>query len=265
MRRPSLRRASSRCAAHLDRIDAIASVDDARALAPRPPTEGIGAFFGIGVEADFEDATVYLAYVGARRPRVARAELLPGHDERSVVDPCGVPVRMSRRSSATSAVAMPRPLPPTRSSRSRPGWRLPHCPANSSVIPADHEPVRVDGLDGLMPHWGLDGVRPGPRCHADTVSVDIPDFFRALERPSRRPPSIPCATSCAGTSSVPVRRPWHPPSRMSTSRSSGGSWVASRSSSRAGSASSTSPPRMSGMRWPSCSCARRSRRRRSCG
>jgi len=46
---------------YLDRIDAIASVDDVRAIDLDLHRIGAGALFGVGVEADFEDATIYLA------------------------------------------------------------------------------------------------------------------------------------------------------------------------------------------------------------
>jgi predicted metalloendopeptidase len=47
----------------LDQVDAIASLDDLRAVNADFHRGGYGALFGIGVDADFEDASAHLAYV----------------------------------------------------------------------------------------------------------------------------------------------------------------------------------------------------------
>ena len=61
----------------LDRVDAVGSIDDLRALNLDLHRDGAGALFGIGVESDFEDAAVHLAYLGQAGLGLARAELLP--------------------------------------------------------------------------------------------------------------------------------------------------------------------------------------------
>jgi predicted metalloendopeptidase len=68
----------------LDRIDALASLEDARSLNLEWHAQGFGAFFGIGVDADFEDADRYLAYVQQAGLGLPEKAYYLNDDERSV-------------------------------------------------------------------------------------------------------------------------------------------------------------------------------------
>ena len=69
---------------YLDRIDAIESVEDLRTLNLEFHRSGSGALFGIGVEADFENAEVYLAYLGQAGLGLPTRDYYLDDDERSV-------------------------------------------------------------------------------------------------------------------------------------------------------------------------------------
>ena len=87
----------------LDRIDAASSVADIRAIAVDLHRLGAGPLFGIGVEADFEDADVYLAYVQQAGLGLPERGLLPqrrravGGAARCLPGPRGGPARQPRR------------------------------------------------------------------------------------------------------------------------------------------------------------------------
>ena len=68
----------------LDRVDAVGSIDDLRALNLDLHRDGAGALFGIGVESDFEDAAVHLAYLGQAGLGLPERSYYLNDDERSV-------------------------------------------------------------------------------------------------------------------------------------------------------------------------------------
>ena len=70
---------------YLDRIATIETAEDLRAFALDMHKAGIGPFFGTGVEADFEDSSVYLAYVGQGGLGLPERGYYVDEDERSVV------------------------------------------------------------------------------------------------------------------------------------------------------------------------------------
>src|SRR3954454_8747332 len=166
----------------LDRIDAIASPADARALAPVLEEHGVAAFHDVGVMADFEDATVYLVYLGQGGLGLPDRDYYLGEDERSTAITTAYRAHVATQlgnlgiaggdaaAAADAIFAFERRLA-----------------AASLTTVQRRDPVltlhrfAVAALDELMPRWRLAAfVREIGGTQA-TVSVDAPDFFRELD------------------------------------------------------------------------------------
>ena len=166
----------------LDRIDAIASRDDVRALALELHRIGAGPLFGVEVEADFEDAAVYLTYLGQGGLGLPERGYYVGDDERSVAMRAAYVAHITAQlgnlgqgpeeaaAAAVTILAFEHRL--AEASLSREQLREPTLTMNR---------IAVDALDELMP-----GLRLGAYVHevgvrGASVSVDNPGFFRALD------------------------------------------------------------------------------------
>ena len=122
---------------YLDRIDALASAEDLRALNLEFHRAGFGALFGIGVEADFEDAEAYLAYLGQAGLGLPERGYYLNDDERSVA--LRERLHRPRRGPAPATWAPAtrrRRRPPHRSSPSSGASRRSRCRASSSATPS---------------------------------------------------------------------------------------------------------------------------------
>ncbi len=166
----------------LDRIDAIASIADAAVVARDLQRHGVDVLHSLEVTADFEDAAAYLVYVGQGGLGLPDRDYYLRDDERSVG------IRDAYRAHvAAQLVNLGRPQDDAAASAdaifafenrlaeaSLPVEQL----RDPMVILNRHE---VDGLDALMPGFGLTGHVRSLGVTTPTVSIDNPPFFVALE------------------------------------------------------------------------------------
>jgi putative endopeptidase len=166
----------------LDAIDALATPADLRALAPRLERDGVGALFGVGVMADFEDAESYLVYLGQGGLGLPDRDYYLGDDERSTaiqeayrahvaaqLGNLGVPGDEAT-AAADAVYAFERRL--AAASLTKVEQRDPTKTLNR------HD---VDALDELMPRFGLAGFVRETGGTQPTVSIDSAAFFRELD------------------------------------------------------------------------------------
>ncbi len=167
---------------YLDRIDALASAEDLRALNLDMHRGGFGALFGIGVEADFEHAEVYLGYLGQAGLGLPERGYYLNDDERSTGLRSAYTAHVAAQlgnlgaapdaaaASASAILAFESRL--AEASLSREQQRDPKLTMNR---------FEVSGLDELMPGYRLGAYLREVGVAGDTVSVDNPGFFRELD------------------------------------------------------------------------------------
>ncbi len=168
---------------YLERIDEVASVEDLRALNLAFHRGGFGALFGIAVEADFEDAEVYLGYLGQAGLGLPERGYYLNDDERSVGLREAYRTHIARQlgnlgiGPSDAGVAAERILAFER--------RL----AEASLSPEQQRDptitlnrVAVATLDDLMPGYRLGAYVAEVGVTGAAVSVDNADFFRELDR-----------------------------------------------------------------------------------
>ena len=167
----------------LDRIDGIASLEDVRALDLELHRSGLGLLFGLGVEADFEDASRYLAYLGQAGLGMPTRGYYLDEDERSV----------TMRAAYTAHVAAQfRNLGADEASAAATAdailafeCRL----AEASLSPEERRDPQLTmnrrtaaELDQAMPGYRLGTFLREVGVTGDTVCVDSPGFLEALDR-----------------------------------------------------------------------------------
>jgi predicted metalloendopeptidase len=167
---------------YLDRIDAIASVDDVRALALDLHRAGAGPLFGMGVEADYENADAYLAYLGQGGLGLPERGYYTDDDERSVALREGYVAHVAAQlgnlgaaadeagAAAEAILAFERRL--AEASLSREQQRDPRITMNRFEVAA---------LDEMMPGWRLGAYLREVGVAGDTVCVDNPGFFKEVD------------------------------------------------------------------------------------
>ena len=168
---------------YLDRIDAIASLEDVRAFNLDLHRGGLGALFGIGVEADFENAESYLAYLGQAGLGLPERGYYLNEDERSVAlrGAYGVHVAAQFRNlgadgasaaaTAEGMLAFERRL--AEASLSPEKKRDPQVTMNRRS---------VDELDDLMPGYRLGAYLRDVGVAGASVCVDNPGFLAEVDR-----------------------------------------------------------------------------------
>ncbi len=166
----------------LDRIDAIGSVGDLRALNLDLHRDGAGALFGIGVESDFEDAAVHLAYLGQAGLGLPERSYYLNDDERSVGLRAAYTAHVAAQlrnlgaeelaaaASADAILAFERRL--AEASLSPEQRRDPKLTLNR---------FQVAALDDVMPGYRLGAYLRDVGVTSDTVSIDSAAFFTALD------------------------------------------------------------------------------------
>ncbi len=174
----------------LDRIEAITSVDDLRSLNLDLHRHGLGALFGIGVEADFEDAEVYLAYVGQSGLGLPERGYYLNEDERSVALRGAYTAHIATQfrnlgvdqtdaaATAEAMLAFERRL--AEASLSPEQRRDPQLTMNRRAIAE---------LDDLMPGYRLGAYLREVGISGDTVCVDNPGFLAVVDQAHRRHPA----------------------------------------------------------------------------
>jgi putative endopeptidase len=167
---------------YLDRIDAISSVEDLRAVDLDLHRIGAGALFGVGVEADFEDATVYLAYLGQAGLGLPERGYYLGDDERSVAMRAAYSAHIGAQFGNLGAA--PDEAAATAAAILAFERRL----AEASLAPEQQRDPKVTmnrfevaALDELMPRWRLGGYVREMGVGGDTACVDNPGFLRQLD------------------------------------------------------------------------------------
>ena len=168
---------------YLDRIDAIASVEDLRAFNLDLHRAGLGALFGIGVEADFEDAEVYLAYLAQSGLGLPERGYYLNEDERSVALRGAYTAHIatqfrnlgadeaSAAATAEAMLAFERRL--AEASLSPEQKRDPQLTMNRRSVAE---------LDALMPGYRLGAYLGDVGVAGATVCVDNPGFLAELDR-----------------------------------------------------------------------------------
>jgi putative endopeptidase len=167
---------------YLDRIDAIASLDDLRTVNQELHAAGLGAFFGIGVEADFEDASQYLAYVQQGGLALPEKGYYLNDDEQSVALRTAYTAHIANqfrnlgwdeaRAAATADAVLAFETRLADISLSREEQRDPRTTMNR---------VAIDDLDGLMPVMRLTSFVRGVGVGGASVSVQSPRFMTGLD------------------------------------------------------------------------------------
>ena len=169
--------------AYFDRIDRIASVEDFRAFALDLHISGMGALFGIGVDADFEDAERYLAYFAQAGLGLPERGYYLNDDERSVALRAAYVTHIANQfrnlgagepeaaATAEAMLAFERRL--AEAAYTQEQKRDPQLTLNRFA---------VDALDELMPRYRLAAYARELGIVGETVSVDNPGFLREVDR-----------------------------------------------------------------------------------
>jgi putative endopeptidase len=166
---------------YLDRIDAITSAEDVRAIALDLHRAGAGPLFGIGVEADFEDANLYLAYLGQGGLGLPERGYYVNDDERSVAlrdaYAAHVAAQLANLGAATDEAAA--------AAETNLAWERRLAEVSLSAEQRRDPTLtmnrfEVDALDELMPDWRLAAYLREVGVTGETVSVDNPGFYREL-------------------------------------------------------------------------------------
>ena len=195
----------------LDRVDAIGSIDDLRALNLDLHRDGAGALFGIGVESDFEDAAVHLAYLGQAGLGLPERSYYLNDDERSVGLRAAYTAHVAAQlrnlgaeegpaaASADAILAFERRL--AEASLSPEQRRDPKLTLNRFEVAA---------LDDVMPGYRLGAYLRDVGVASDTVSVDSAAFFTALDgvlggHAGRHAPGRPALASRPVSRVLPAR------------------------------------------------------------
>jgi putative endopeptidase len=167
---------------HLDRIDALRSVEDLRSLDLDLHRGGVGALFEISVEADFENADAYLGYLGQAGLGLPERGYYLKDDERSVALRGSYTAHIAAQlrnlgesdddaaAAAGKIVAFERRLAEV--SLSREQQRDPSITMNR---------FEVAGLDEIMPGFRLGAYLREVGVSGGTVSVDNPAFLTELD------------------------------------------------------------------------------------
>ncbi len=166
----------------LDAIDALASAEDVRRLAPVLQRDNVSAFHGLGVLPDFEDAEHYLLYFGQGGVGLPERDYYLRDDERSVALREAYTAHVAAQlvnlgygaddaaAAAEAILAFERRL--ADASLSREQQRDPRLTLNRRD---------VDRLDELMPRFGLAGYVRDLGGTQPTVCVESDGFLTALD------------------------------------------------------------------------------------
>jgi predicted metalloendopeptidase len=163
----------------LDEIAAISSLGDVRDHLLRLMPLGVGAFHGLGMSPDFEDAERYLVYLGQGGLGLPERDYYLRDDERSTAL-CGAYVDhvtaqlenlgTGGRSDAEAVFALEKRLAEA---------SLPAEKVRDLRLTLNRHAVA--DLDELMPHFGLTTYVRDLGVTTETVNVDNPGFFSALD------------------------------------------------------------------------------------
>jgi predicted metalloendopeptidase len=166
----------------LDRIAAIASLEDVRALLVDWHATGLGPYFGIGVEADFEDATRYLGYVQQAGLGLPEKSYYLNDDDATVALRTAYRAHIAAQlrnlgdtedaAAAAAGAVLAFETRLAEISLSREEQRDPRTTMNR---------FRVDALDEVMPGLRLASMLREIGIGDETVSVENPRFMTGLD------------------------------------------------------------------------------------
>ncbi len=164
---------------YLDAIDSVRSVSDVREQLLSLKRLGVGAFHGVGVSPDFEDADHYLVYVGQGGLGLPERDYYLRDDDRSkalvtaYIDHVTAQLEnlgVGGREDAEAISALETQLA---------GASLPAEKLRDVELTLNRH--QVDELDRLMPGFGLSGYLRDLGVTTSSVNIDHPDFFEALD------------------------------------------------------------------------------------
>ena len=167
----------------LGRIDAAGSVADIRALADELQRLGASPLHSLGVSSDFEDSDAYLVYLGQGGLGLPERDYYVRDDERSVaLREAYVAHIANQLGNLGDSASRCEQTPPQRILAFE--TRL----AETSYTAEQMRDVQltmnrhaVASLDELMPSFGLSSYLVGLGVTSESVCVDNPGFFSALE------------------------------------------------------------------------------------
>lgn len=167
---------------YLDAIAAAGSLADLPAVTRMLQEIGVNAFHAVETSADFEDATAYLAYVGQGGLGLPERGYYLRTDEGSealrsaYVEHVAAQLGHLGETDAAPADAAGRILGfETRLAEAS------YAPEQMRDVQLTLNRYAVDALDGLMPGFGLGRHVVSLGVTSETVSVDNPGFFSALD------------------------------------------------------------------------------------
>lgn len=164
---------------YLDAIDSVQSVSDVREQLLSLKRLGVGAFHGVGVSPDFEDADRYLVYVGQGGLGLPERDYYLRDDDRSkalvaaYIDHVTAQLEnlgAGGREDAGAICAVETQL----ARASLPAEKL----RDVKLTLNRHQ---VEELDRLMPGFGLSGYLRDLGVTISSVNIDHPEFFEALD------------------------------------------------------------------------------------
>lgn len=164
---------------YLDAIDSVQSVSDVKEQLLSLKRLGVGAFLGVGVSPDFEDADRYLVYVGQGGLGLPERDYYLRDDDRSkalvaaYIDHVAAQLEhlgAGGREDAEAICAMETRLA---------GASLPAEELRDLKVTLNRH--QVDELDRLMPGFGLSGYLRDLGVTTSSVNIDHPKFFETLD------------------------------------------------------------------------------------
>ena len=163
----------------LETIASMDTIEDVRGCMLELVRLGVGAFHGLGVAPDFEDADSYLVYLGQGGLGLPERDYYLREDEKSASLTVSYVEHIARQlghlgvGGEEEARAIFE-VETTLATASLPAEKL----RDLQLILNRH---RVDDLDALMPAFGLTGYVRALGVGSETVNIDNPGFFTDVE------------------------------------------------------------------------------------
>lgn len=164
----------------LDAIEAIATLGDVRDRMRELIPLGVGAFHGIGVAPDFEDADRYLVYLGQGGIGLPERDYYLRDDERSEALRVSYLDHVTAQLSNLGAGGREAAEAIFEFEKALAEASLPAEKARDLELTLNRH--RVEDLDQLMANFGLTDYVRSLGVTTETVNIDNADFFTALDR-----------------------------------------------------------------------------------
>jgi putative endopeptidase len=164
------------------RLEAIASIEtvaDVRDRMLELVPLGVGAFHGLGIAPDFEDAESYLVYLGQGGLGLPERDYYLREDERSTSLAVSYVDHVTRQLGHLGAGGREEARDILELEKGLATASLPAEKLRDLQLTLNRH--RVDDLDELMPGFGLTGYVRALGVGSESVNVDNPEFFTGLD------------------------------------------------------------------------------------